>query len=238
MAHGLQVWNADGRKMIDSTEVAPNTYLANLTTTSYSAMSYPPSGFTAGDLVMARPVNSPTLLGGTFVPIGIGRSVGSTQQFFGSQAIQTAGHTEWANTSGIKTGLIKTQSGNISGPAAGEYGLDVYAADNSTIMFSATRSTAVTILAQGSLTGGQSFTYTPPASLDYSKVYGVVNGTTVMNVPQSFLFPSWVFNVMYRFYTTASTPYITAQNIVTRGGSNISGWAGGRFAYMMVYDPN
>lgn len=238
MAHGLQVWNSDGRKMIDSTELAPNTYLANLTTSAYSAMSYPPSGFTAGDLVLARPVSNPTLLGGTRVPIGIGRTISNTQQFFGSQAIQNAGHTEWPNTSGIKTGLIKTQSGNISGPAAGEYGLDVYAADNSTIMFSATRSTAVTILAQGSLTGGQSFTYTPSASLDFNKVYGVVNGTTIFNVPQAFLFPSWEFNVMYSFYTTASIPYIVVQNKVTSNNQNVSGWLGGMFAYMLVYDPN
>ena len=235
MSYGLQVWNQDGRKQIDTDEIAPNTYLTAPVTTAYSAMSYPPSGFVAGDLVCARPV---TYNQGSFVPISVGRTIGNVQQFFGSQAIQNAGFTfEYSLPSGIVTALVKTQSG-ISAPASGEYGMDIYAPNGTTILFSATRSTSVTILAQGVLSGGQTYTYTPHASLDYDKVYAVVNSTLSLSIPQAFLFPSWSYAVQYRFFTTASTPYITVQNTVLQNNQIASGWLGGSFAYMLVYDPN
>jgi hypothetical protein len=243
VSYGLQVWNQDGRKQIDTDEIAPNTYLTAPATTAYSAMSYPPSGFAAGDLVCARPVTYnqvrvTSVAGGSFVPISVGRTIGNVQQFFGSQAIQNGGHTEWPNTAGIKTALIKTQSGNISAPASGEYGMDIYAPNGTTILFSATRSTSVTILAQGVLSGGQTYTYTPHSSLDYDKVYAVVNSTLSLSIPQAFLFPSWSYAVQYKFFTTASTPYIVVQNTVLQNDQIASGWLGGSFAYMLVYDPN
>ena len=68
MAYGLQVLNADGRVQIDSTEIAPNTFISNVTTTAYSAMTYPPSNFATGDLVLARAANSP-LSGPTYIGI-------------------------------------------------------------------------------------------------------------------------------------------------------------------------
>lgn len=242
MSYGLQVWNQDGRKQIDTDEIAPNTYLTDPVDTAYAAMSYPPSGFVAGDLVVARPVlSNPTLISNSFVPISIGRLQSgnvNTESFFGSKEIQDAGKTfEWANYSGIKTALIKTQSGNIAGPSAGEFGMDVYAPDGTTL-FSATRSTSVTILETGVLRGGQTATYTPPAHLSYNRIYAVVTSTLTLSIPRAFVFPAWDYAVQYRFYTTATIPYIVMQNTVLQDRQIASGWLGGSFAYMLVYDPN
>jgi len=233
MSYGLQVWNADGRKQIDSDEIAPNTFLSSPVTTAYTAMSYPPAGFSAGDLVCARPQSTS---GST--AISIGRTISNVPQFFGSKAINDAISYEYVNTAGIVTALVKTQAGNIGSPATGEFGMDVYSTDGTTVLFSATRSRSVKVLAQGVLAGGQSFTYSLPSNLSFNKIYAVVNSTHSMAIAQSFLFPSWGFAVQYLFYPAASTPYVTVRNTVSSGGQNISGWVGGMFAYMLVYDTN
>jgi len=232
MSYGLQVWNADNRKQIDTDELAPNTYLTTPVSTAYSAMSYPPSGFTTGDLVCARPQSST----GHSV-ISLGRPISNVQQFFGSQAIQNAGFTfEYSLPSGIVTALVKTQAG-IGSPSAGEFGMDVYASNN-TLLFSATRSRSVKILATGVVTGGQTFTYTVPSSLTFSNIYAVVNTTLSLAIPAAFVFPSYSFAVQYRFYPHVSTPYIEARNFVFSNGQVVSTWAGGSFSYMLVYDTN
>jgi|TARA_R110000744_G_scaffold160521_1_gene276803 hypothetical protein len=234
MAYGLQVLNADGRVQIDSTEIAPNTFISNVTTTAYSAMTYPPSNFATGDLVLARAANSP-LSGPTY--IGISQPINNQELFMGSKFAQDAGYTYlYKNTAGIVTALLKTQAGNIAGPSSGEMGMDVYSTNGSTILFSATRSTSVKILAQGTLTHGQTFTYTPPSSLTFTKVYAVVNSTMFASVPQAFVLPSWAINLGYTFYAAASAPYIVVTNQTFVGGSEVS--STGMVPYMIVYDTN
>jgi len=234
MAYGLQVLNQDGRVQIDSTEIAPNTFISNVTTTAYSAMTYPPSNFATGDLVLARAANSP-LSGATY--IGIGQPINNQEVFYGSKYAQDAGFSYlYANTAGIVTALLKTQAGNISAPGSGEMGLDVYSTNGSTILFSATRSTSVRILAQGNLTSGQTFTYTPPSSLAFTKIYAVVNSTMFAAIPQAFVFPSWSLALGYSFYAAASAPYILVTNKTFMGGSEVSSSA--MLPYMIVYDTN
>jgi len=234
MAYGLQVLNADGRVQMDSTEIAPNTYISNIATTAYSAMTYPPSGFATGDLVLARAANSP-LSGITY--IGISQPINGQELFMGSKFAQDAGYTYlYKNTAGIVTALLKTQAGNISAPSSGEMGLDVYSTNGSTILFSATRSTSVKVLAQGTLTHGQTFTYTPPSSLAYTKIYAVVNSTMFAAVPAAFVLPSWSIGLGYLFHASASSPYITVSNKTFVNGQEVS--STGMLPYMLVYDTN
>ena len=233
MAYGLQVLNADGRVQIDSTEIAPNTYISNIATTAYSAMTYPPSGFATGDLVLARAANSP-LSGITY--IGISQPINGQELFMGSKFAQDAGYTYlYKNTAGIVTALLKTQT-SISAPSSGEMGLDVYSTNGSTILFSATRSTSVKVLAQGTLTHGQTFTYTPPSSLAYTKIYAVVNSTMFAAIPAAFVFPSWSISLGYEFFASASSPYITVTNKTFVSGQEVS--STGMLPYMLVYDTN
>ena len=241
MSYGLQVFNADGRKQIDSDEVAPNTYITSITNSAYSAMEYPPSAFVAGDLILARPVDSPTTVGtgvNAYVPISRGRVVAAGESFYGSKIIQDAGYTyEWANLSGIVTALVRTQAGNIPGPSPGEQGLDVYKTDGTTILFSATRSTSVKVLAQGVLNQNETFTYECPPELSFNRIYVVVNSTTSVVYPASFVFPAWTIQTLYNFYPNASPKKIVAQNAVLQDGQPVPG-SGAEFSYMIVYDPN
>lgn len=236
MSYGMVILNADGRVQINTDEIAPNTYINSKTASAYTAMSYPPAGTAAGDLVLAKPATNPVLYGGG-VPICLGQPLGGQKYFYGAKAYQDAGYTYlWANTSGINTALLKTQAGNIPGPAAGEHGLDVYSTDGSTILFSATRSTSVRVLAQGVLTSGQNFTYSLPAGLDFTKIYAVVNSTMLYVQPAVFVFPSWVVEMSYTFYPTAGIPYIKIINETRSNGSLVS--SPGVFPYVLVYDPN
>lgn len=241
MSYGLQVFNEDGRKQVDSEEVAPNTYITGKTASAYSAMEYPPSAYVAGDLILARTANTPTTIGtgvNAYVPISRGRDVAAGSSFYGSKRIQDAGFTyEWANTAGINTALLRTQAGNIPGPSLGELGLDVYKADGTTILFSATRSTSVKVLAQGTLSQNQEFTYECPAGLSFNKIYVVVNSTYSVVYPASFVFPSWSIQLVYNFYPNASPQKIVARNSVTADGSPVAG-NGTEFSYLIVYDTN
>jgi len=234
MAYGLQVLNEDGRVQLDSTEIAPNTFLSNVTTTAYNAMTYPPSNFATGDLVLARPANTP-LSGATY--IGIGQPINNQEVFYGSKYAQDAGFTYlYANTAGIVTALVKTQAGNISAPSSGEMGLDVYSTNGTTILFSATRSTSVRVLAQGTLTSGQTFNYTPPSSLAFNKIYAVVNSTMFAAIPAVFVFPSWSLALGYTFYPNLSNPYIAVTNKTFMDGQEVSSTA--MLPYIILYDTN
>lgn len=242
MSYGLQIYNEDGRTQINSEEVAPNTYITGKTASAYSAMGYPPSGFTQGDLILARIANTPVTRGtgvNAYVPMARGRDVSNgLKSFHGSKAIQDAGFTyEFANTAGINTALLKTQSGNIAGPSSGEFGLDVYKADGTTILFSATRSTSVKVLAQGTLNQNETFTYECPAGLTFSKIYVVMNSTYSIVYPANFVFPSWSIQLIYKFYPNSSPQKIQAVNSVTSDGQPVPG-SGTQFSYVIVYDPN
>jgi hypothetical protein len=203
MAYGMQIFNADGRKQLDTNESYPNTQLKNVTTSAYSAMAYPPSGYVAGDLILARPVNSPVYTSGGYVPI----AMGTLSRFYGSQTSTSS--QNFQNTAGIVTALLKNQSVGIGSPASGEYGVDIYDTNGSTLLFYATRMTGVRLLAAGTVAMGSSVTYTPPSSLDFNKIYGVTNGTIMTNIP-AIPFPvnsqQQEYRLGYHFLSAASTP--------------------------------
>jgi len=232
MAYGMQIFNADGRKQLDTNESYPNTQLKNVTTSAYSAMAYPPSGYVAGDLILARPVNSPVYTSGGYVPI----AMGTLNRFYGSQTSTSS--SNFQNTAGIVTALLKNQSVGVGSPSSGEYGLDVYDTNGSTLLFSATRMTGVRLLAVGTVTIGSSVTYTPPASLDFNKIYAVVNGS-LMNYIPPIGFPvnsaAQTFTLGYHFFSSASTPYVVVEHKYISGGGSATGT--GTFTYQLVYDP-
>ena len=234
MAYGMQIFNADGRKQLDTNESYPNTQLKNVTTSAYSAMAYPPSGYVAGDLILARPVNSPVYTSGGYVPI----AMGTLSRFYGSQTSTSS--QNFQNTAGIVTALLKNQSVGIGSPQSGEYGLDIYDTNGSTLLFSATRMTGVRLLAVGTVTIGSSVTYTPPSSLDFNKIYAVVNGS-LMNYIPPIGFPvnsaAQTFTLGYHFFSAASTPYIVVEHkYIFGGGASATGT--GAFTYTIVYDSN
>lgn len=247
MSYGIQILNADGRVQVDDRGYAPNTYLKSISAQAYTAMSYPPANYVTGDLVIARPAsNSPThptapqtattgSATGDYIPMARHRNNGD---FYGSDNTPS---TEYQNTAGIVTGLVRSQYGNIAAPAAIEYGLDIYS-DNSTtdVIFSATRSTSVSVLAQGVLTQGSSITYTPPSTLSWDKIYAVMNGTEQFwNYGQAaVLLPSFGHFQGYEFYPNASTPYIKMIAETTLFGQQIGGMVGGEFSWMIIHDPN
>ena len=234
MAYGMQIFNADGRKQLDTNESYPNTQLKNVTTSAYSAMAFPPSGYVAGDLILARPVNSPVYTSGGYVPI----AMGTLNRFYGSQTSTSS--QNFQNTAGIVTALLKNQSVGIGSPSSGEYGLDIYDTNGSTLLFSATRMTGVRLLAVGTVTIGSSVTYTPPSSLDFNKIYAVVNGS-LMNYIPPIGFPvnsaAQTFKLGYHFFSSASTPYIVVEHKYLFGNGG-SATGTGTFTYMLVYDPN
>ena len=235
MSYGMQIFNVDGRRQLDTNEPFPNTQIKSVTTSAYSAMNYPPSGYVAGDLILARPVNNPVYTSGGYVPIALG----TISRFYGSQT--SASSSNFQNTAGIVTALLKKQS-IIGAPASGEYGLDVYDSNGSTLLFSATRSTGSRLLAVGTVAIGSTVTYTPPSSLDFNKIYGVTNGTIMSHIP-AIPFPvnsqQQTFRLGYHFFSAASTPYIVVEHKYIFGpGGGTSATGTGTFTYMIVYDPN
>jgi len=192
---------------------------------------------------LAKPASSPiytTPTDGGSVPISASSSYNGSRRFWGSSS-----HPSYfyQNTAGISTALVKTQAGNIAGPSAGEYGMDILSSDGSTFLFSATRTTSVNILAIGYwllaigvLSANQTFTYTPPSALDYSKIYGVCNSSMIHAIPQNSVFPSWSVSMNYIFYPAHTSPYIRVQNFTNMGGTNVNTSA--LFPYMILYDPN
>jgi hypothetical protein len=248
MSYGLEIKNIDGRKIIDTEEVANNTFIVAKQFSAYSNMKFPPDAVggisfneNAGDLILARPANKATgmyTLGsssGGYVQIGK-NFYGSGQQYFAGAQNETKGNQAsvyGSNIDGINVGLLKIQKGNISAPSSNEYGLDVMNADNS-IRYSATRSTSVDILQQGQLSLGQTVTYTPPSTLTWDKIYAVVNDTQVF-----YAFSgggSGFSSFRYKFYPLASTPYITIQNTIELNGTTAA--KGSTFGYILIYDPN
>ena len=135
------------------------------------------------------------------------------------------------------TALLKTQSGNISAPASGEYGLDVYSTNGSTILFSATRSTSVRVLAQGVLSANSEIDYTPPSSLTFTKIYAVVDSSVIYAIPSGAFWPDWASLMFYSFHHGASTPFIRISNRIQSGGQYITNYSA-QFPYMLVYDTN
>lgn len=233
MSYGLIISNADGREQINSTETAPNTFISNVTTSSYNSMTFPVSNTSAGDLTLARPANSPI---GTSTPIALARTSLSSNptHFWGSSSNALY---FYQNTAGIVTALLKTQAGNISAPSSGEHGMDVYSTNGSTILFSATRSTSVRVLAQGVLAANSEIDYTPPSSLTFTKIYAVVDSTVLFAFPAVFVFPDWTSNMSYSFHHGASTPFIRMNNRIQSQGQYITNYSA-QFPYMLVYDTN
>jgi hypothetical protein len=230
VAYGLQVYNADGRVQVDTTEIAPNAYITNIAAHASSGMQFPPANTVAGDLVVARPTNTPQ--SGTTI-ISKGQPQGGVDYFWGASQYPSYFPP---NTAGIITGVMRTQAG-IAAPASGEYGMDVYSTNGSTVLFSATRSTSVRVLAQGVLGPNSSYTYTPPASLDFQRIYAVVNSSMVFAQPQVYLFPSWAINLCYIFSPYAQTKTIEVVNKVYGSGYPVSNYSG-QFPYMLIYDNN
>ena len=230
MAYGLQVYNADGRVQVDTTEIAPNAYITNIAAHASSGMQFPPANTVAGDLIVARPANTPQ--SGTTV-ISKGQPYNYVDYFWGASQYPSYFPP---NTAGIITGVMRTQAG-IAAPASGEYGMDVYSTNGSTVLFSATRSTSVRVLAQGLLGPNSSYTYTPSASLDFQRIYAVVNSSMVFSQPQSFVFPSWVINLCYIFSPYAQTKTIEVVNKVYSSGYPVSNYSG-QLPYMLIYDNN
>jgi len=233
MSYGMKIYNADGRIQINTDEVAPNTFISNVTTSSYNSMTYPVANTSAGDLTLARPANSPI---GTATTIALARTNVSTNptHFWGSSS--NASYF-YQNTAGIVTALLKTQAGNISGPSAGEYGMDVYKTNGTTLLFSATRTTSVRVLAQGTLSANSDFTYTPPSYLDFNKIYAAVDSSVIFAFPQVSVFPDWVSFMSYSFAHGASTPYIKISNRIQSQGQYVTGYSAS-FPYLLVYDTN
>ena len=230
MAYGLQVYNADGRVQVDTTEIAPNAYITNIAAHASSGMQFPPANTVAGDLIVARPANTPQ--SGTTI-ISKGQPYNYVDYFWGASQYPSYFPP---NTAGIITGVMRTQAG-IAAPASGEYGMDVYSTNGSTVLFSATRSTSVRVLAQGVLGPNSSYTYTPPASLDFQRIYAVVNSSMVFAQPQVYLFPSWAINLCYSFSPYAQTKTIEVVNKVYGSGYPVSNYSG-QFPYMLIYDNN
>jgi len=233
MSYGMKIYNADGRIQINTDEVAPNTYISNVTTSSYNSMTFPVSNTSAGDLTLARPANNPT---GTATPIALARTNLATNptHFWGSKSNALY---FYQNTAGIVTALLKTQSGNISGPSAGEYGMDVYETNGTTLLFSATRTTSVRVLAQGVLSANSEIDYTPPSYLDFNKIYAAVDSTCLFAFPAVHVFPDWTSNMSYSFHHGASTPFIRMNNRIQSQGQYVTNYSA-QFPYMLVYDTN
>ena len=196
-------------------------------------MTFPVSNTATGDLTLARPANSPT---GTLTPIALARTSVSANptNFWGSSS--NASYF-YQNTAGIVTALLKTQSGNIAGPSSGEYGLDIYSTNGSTILFSATRTTSVRVLAQGTLSPNSEINYTPPSNLTFTKIYAVVDSAVIFAFPSGPFWADWSSTMYYTFYHGASTPYIKMSNRIQSGGQYVTGYTG-EFPYMLVYDTN
>lgn len=230
MAYGLQVFNADGRIQVSTTEIAPNAYITNIAAHSSSGMQYPPANTAAGDLVVARPSNTPQ--SGTTI-ISIGQPVNNVDYFWGASQYPSY-YTP--NNAGIITGVMRTQAG-LAAPSSGEYGMDVYSTNGSTVLFSATRSTSVRVLAQGVLGPDSTYTYTPSSGLDFQRIYAVVNSSMIISLPQNFVFPSWNVSMGYVFSPYAQTKTIQVLNRVNSGGSYLTNYSG-QFPYMIIYDNN
>jgi len=236
MGYGIQCLNADGRVQVDSSELTPNTYLKSISAQAYTAMTYPPTGYVSGDLVIARPANNSPLQGSTDGGAQFMSRERSTGKFRGHSG--TASYL-YNNTAGIVSGLVRSQYGNIAAPAAVEYGLDVYhESDQSNVIFSATRSTSVTVLAQGVLTQGSSTTYTPPTTLSWDKIYAVMNGTEFFYSAGGSVIPSFAASQGYSFYPNATSPYIRMSAGTSLNGQSISAMVGGAFGWMIIHDPN
>jgi hypothetical protein len=115
--------------------------------------------------------------------------------------------------------------------------MDVYSTNGSTILFSATRSTSVRVLAQGVLAANSEIDYTPPSNLTFTKIYAVVDSTALFAFPAVFVFPDWTSNMSYSFHHGASTPFIRMNNRIQSQGQYITNYSA-QFPYMLVYDTN
>jgi|TARA_R110002153_G_C13293015_1_gene495020 hypothetical protein len=239
MAYGLQIFNANGRTMIDSTDTAPNTQLLSVTATAANAQSYPPSGFTTGDLVLARPTSTSTT---QFV----GRynawpATNSANEVFANSANMYSYNTYYS--SGITTALVRTQATVTATPSSGEYGMDIYAA-NGSVIFSATRSAGVKILSAGTIPASSILTYTIPSGLSYNRIFAVCNSTYLRVIPSfSYPFagssPRYEMRQMYEFIPGSSqikmhNTYRIGYSYLGAGQANYNA----TFPYMIVYNPN
>jgi hypothetical protein len=238
MAFGTQIFNSSGRIQVDSTDPVPNTYALNNASSSYNNMAYPPTGYQAGDLVLARPNSSSPVVGtynGGWVPMARGRTTYSgSERFYGSSY-----HPSYLyqNTGGITTILSRKQT-NLGAPVNGEMGFDVYDSGGTNVIFSATRGKFLNVLSTGTVTGGSFAIYTPPSSLTWSKIYAVMNHTTHFYSPGASVIPSYGVFGGYSFYPNHSSPYIRMSFSTNLGGTLITGLTGGAFSFMLVYDPN
>jgi hypothetical protein len=223
MAYGLQIFNDNSRTMLDSNDTAPNTFFTGETAHAYTNQPYPPSGTQTGDLVLCRPTSTTI-----DQVIGIDQNnnfVGSSSQNYFTQY-----------TTGVTTAKVRRQDTAISAtPSSGEYGMDVFDATGTSILFSATRSTHVKIIAQGLATPNSITTLSIPSGLSYNRIYAVVDATLLYIQPQVYVFPSWVLNYLYTFKPSNGT--IEVSNLVSSGGSLQSNYAG-TFPWALVYNPN
>ena len=222
MTYGLRVVNSSGRTQLDTSDATANTYITGNATSAYTNMAFPPSGYVVGDLILARP--QPNFTG--TVPMSKSMRSG---KFYGSSAGE--GYV-YQNTAGIRTALARKQSGNVA-KDSDTYGLEVYDPTGATVVFSS-NATNFKILAQGTLTHGQVYTFAVGTSgIDFNKVYTVMNSCTEATNPAVFVLPDWN---LYQGYIFNSAGIITVKNEVTSQGQQQT--HGARFAFMIVYDPN
>lgn len=245
MSYGMQVLNSDGRTVFHTDEEYASTQISNITTSAYTAMTYPPSNYAAGDLILARPVANAngareTRTHSTFgTPGYVPIAIGPANKFYGADMSNSYTWNQYGfdNTTGIVHALVKKHT-SVGAPSSGEYGLDVL--DSSGAILFSNRASGLRILASGTLTLGTEATYTPPASLNFSKIYGVMNGTYVINHPGIAFtgLPSHFIQVAYHFYPDLSTPKILIRHKMFQAGNTTSQTGTGTFTYMLMYDPN
>lgn len=244
--YGLKIINANGVVIVDTDEVANNTFIDDRTTLANTNMGYPGISSTiATDLILAAPSVSGTPKVMTQDVQTISRYEQQTPSstggvYFGSNTMASH-YSSNAAPNGIRVARLRIAAGVVPAAGAQDWGLDVYNADNS-IKWSATRSRQVDIIAHGSIAGSAQ-TILPPylfSGLDFSRVYAVVNHTTHKLTPGSAFTPDLFYASGYIFRKNGSNPYIVVRSYFAADGvvGSQSEYFGSptSFAYMIVYD--
>ena len=226
MSYGIQVQNTDSRIQID--ENYSNVY-KQASGNATASTAYPPSGYTAGDLVLCRAKSSGY----------VGTGFGTVRQFWSTG--NSLGYSYNDPSSGYESLLARKIAGNIS-PASSGYGLEVFNS-SSQLTFSATGiSSNLKVLASGDLTNTNSST-TDTFELDFpsstgtysdlTKIFCVINGGTHLRIyaPELGLNLELVTGYEYNF-TSGNAGRITVSNKILDSGTEYAG--GVQFSYIIM----
>lgn len=226
MSYGIQVQNTDSRIQID--ENYSNVY-KQASGNATASTAYPPSGYTAGDLVLCRAKSSGY----------VGTGFGTVRQFWSTG--NSLGYSYNAPSSGYEYLIARKIAGNIS-PASSGYGLEVFNS-SSQLTFSATGiSSNLRVLASGDLTNTNSST-TDTFELDFpsstgtysdlTKIFCVINGGTHLRIyaPELGLNLELVTGYEYNF-TSGNAGRITVSNKILDSGTEYAG--GVQFSYIIM----